>query len=87
MTIVVNKEPVKGEKNLYHSINVTVKYTLTAGREPQNTIYFENNYTILPDGTINVLNHFTPKYYNGEANMSIPRIGQSCTVELIIFSN
>lgn len=76
MTIVVNKEPVKGEKNLYHSINVTVKYTLTAGREPQNTIYFENNYTILPDGTINVLNHFTPKYYNGEANMSIPRIGQ-----------
>lgn len=72
----VSKETIKGKKNLYSSINVTVKYTLIAGQEAQNTIWFENSYTILPNGRINILNRFNPKYYNGEANMSIPRIGQ-----------
>ncbi len=74
--LTLEKEPVANMKDQFSSITVSVKYLLVAGNEPQQTIDFENVYTIYPGGKINVLNRFNPKYYNGEANMSIPRIGQ-----------
>ncbi len=76
VTVNVLKEPLKNKKNQFGTITVSVNYTLVAGSEAQNMIYFENMYTIYPDGKIDIANRFTPKYYNGEASMSIPRIGQ-----------
>ncbi|WP_455584043.1 glycoside hydrolase family 2 TIM barrel-domain containing protein [Bacteroides sp.] len=74
--INIHKEPAGKQKNRYTAIHITVKQTLVAGQAPQNTIYFESAYTISPNGKINIQNRFTPQYYNGESNMSIPRIGQ-----------
>lgn len=71
----VNKK-ANGKKKQCGRIDITVSYKLVAGNDPQNTIFFESVYTILPNGKVDVLNRFTPEYYNGESNMSIPRIGQ-----------
>ena len=74
--VTIEKESVKGKKERYSKLIVSSKQKLTAGSEPQNTITFETVYTIYPTGQIDVLNRFTPEYYNGEGEMSIPRIGQ-----------
>lgn len=72
----IKKDPVEGEKDLFKKVTVSVKYTLISGEMPQQTVWYDNTYTIYPDGKIEIHNRFNPKYYNGEANMSIPRIGQ-----------
>lgn len=60
----------------YRQIKVHVKTQFTVSDKPQHTIFFDTDYTVYVDGTVRVDNYFTPNYYNGESNMSIPRIGQ-----------
>ena len=76
VTMNIQTQPQASKNNQYEKIMVSVKYVLVAGEKAQNTIYFENDYTIYPNGRIDVLNRFNPLYYNGEDIMSIPRIGQ-----------
>lgn len=72
-------EPVGGiskKGRSYTQIKVSVKTQFTVSDQPQHTIFFDTDYTVNADGTVRVDNYFTPNYYNGESNMSIPRIGQ-----------
>lgn len=64
----------------YSQIVVRMKLKITVSDKPQNTVFFDSDYTVYPNGRIEVSNRFTPLYYNGEANMSIPRIGQSVQI-------
>jgi beta-galactosidase len=76
MSINVNRKPLAGSKNQFEKVEVLVNFSLVAGNRAQDTIYFKNQYEIFPDGKIRVNNSFNPRFYGGEGNMSIPRIGQ-----------
>lgn len=67
---------VSKKEKKYEQIKVHVKTQFTVSEKPQHTIFFDTDYTVHADGSIRVDNYFTPNYYNGESNMSIPRIGQ-----------
>ncbi len=64
----------------YGQIKVHIKTQFTVSDKPQHTIFFDTDYTVYADGMIRVDNYFTPNYYNGESNMSIPRIGQVANI-------
>lgn len=59
-----------------NTIKVEIKTTTKVSDKPQHKIHFNSEYTVYPDGTIKVDNHFIPHFYYGEKNMYIPRIGQ-----------
>lgn len=60
----------------YTQVKVRFKTQFTVSDQPQHTVFFDTDYIVNADGTVRVDNYFTPNYYNGESNMSIPRIGQ-----------
>lgn len=80
----VDVTPINGNHLGCEALKIDISTTTTVSDSPQHTVYFNSEYTIYPNGTIKVNNHFIPHFYYGEKNMYIPRIGQITNVNSLL---
>lgn len=71
----------KSKNNRYDKIRICVEMCFKVSDKPENKVFFNTDYIVYGNGMIKVENTFNPYYYNGESNMSIPRIGQCVNID------